>query len=63
MSSRNSSMQHRRKEGSKPICMHSNSTVLISSSLVNMLFEASWGKKIAKKSQRHKRKSIVSSFL
>ena len=49
MSSRNSGMQHGNKEGSKPICMHSNSRVLISSRLVNMLFEAAWEKNIQQK--------------
>ena len=44
MSSRNSSAQYGGKEGSEPICVHSNSRVLISSSLVNMLFETAWKK-------------------
>lgn len=44
MSSRNSSAQYGGKEGSEAICVHSNSKVLISSSLVNMLFEAAWKK-------------------
>lgn len=44
MSSRNSSAQHGGREGSEPICVHSNSRVLISSSLVNIRFEAAWKK-------------------
>lgn len=51
------------KEGREPVCVDSNSRVFISSSLVNMLFEAAWRKKLAKMLQPHKCESIVPSIL